>query len=70
MQVMADAHQAPAAGRLQDTLQLVLKAVAVAMGVAAAVLSLMNKVEARSAAGMLGLGLACLAVAQLSVKAQ
>ncbi len=70
MQVKAGTNRNPKAGRLYDTLQLVLKAVAVAMGVAAAVLSLMNKIEANSAAGMLGLGLACLAVAQLSGKEQ
>ena len=66
MQVKAGTNRNPKEGRLYDTLQLILKAVAVAMGVAAAVLSLMNKIEANSAAGMLGLGLACLAVAQLS----
>lgn len=70
MQVKAGTNRNPKEGRLYDTLQLVLKAVAVAMGVAAAVLSLMNKIEANSAAGMLGLGLACLAVAQLSGKEQ
>ena len=70
MQVKAGMNRNPKEGRLYDTLQLILKAVAVAMGVAAAVLSLMNKIEANSAAGMLGLGLACLAVAQLSGKEQ
>lgn len=70
MQVKAGTNRNPKEGRLYDTLQLILKAVAVAMGVAAAVLSLMNKIEANSAAGMLGLGLACLAVAQLSDKEQ
>lgn len=70
MQVKAGTNRNPKEGRLYDTLQLVLKAVAVAMGVAAAVLSLMNKIEANSAAGMLGLGLACLAGAQLSGKEQ
>ena len=70
MQVKAGTNRNPKEGRLYDTLQLILKAVAVAMGVAAAVLSLMNKIEANSAAGMLGLGLACLAVAQLSGKEQ
>ena len=70
MQGKAGTNRNPKEGRLYDTLQLILKAVAVAMGVAAAVLSLMNKIEANSAAGMLGLGLACLAVAQLSDKEQ
>ena len=41
---------------------LILKGIALAMGIAVAVLSVMNQVDARSALGMLGLGLACLAV--------
>lgn len=48
--------------------ELVLKGVALAMGVASAVLSFMDKVETDSAVGMLGLGLACLAITQLSKK--
>ncbi len=45
---------------------LALKGVALAMGVAVAVLSALNKVETGAAISMLGIGLACLAAAQLS----
>lgn len=38
------------------------------MGVAVAALSFMDKIETSSAVGMLGIGLACLAVTQLSKK--
>lgn len=48
-------------------IQLVLKGVALAMGVAVVVLSTMNKIDMDSAVGMLGMGLACLAVIQISV---
>lgn len=44
-------------------LQTVLRAVALAMGVAVAVLTLLKEVEVPSALGMLGAGLACLAAA-------
>lgn len=47
---------------------LILKAVALAMGVAAAVLSFMNELDVQSGLGMLGIGLACLAVSALQEK--
>ena len=53
---------ASAISRIADT---ALKAVALAMGVAVAVLSLMQQVEADAAIRMLGLGLAYIAVAGL-----
>ena len=49
-------------------IQLILKGVALAMGIAVAVLSFMNQVETTSALGMLGIGLACLAVSVLSAQ--
>lgn len=50
--------------------QLALKGVALAMGIAVTALSLMNKIEADSAVKLLGIGLACLAVTQLSSKGE
>ena len=47
---------------------LALKGVALAMGVAVVVLSFLNEIDTTSAIGMLGLGLACLAVTQFSKK--
>lgn len=45
---------------------LALKGVAVAMGIAVAVLSILDQIDTRAALGMLGIGLACLAISQLS----
>ncbi len=52
------------AGALID---VILKGVAVAMGVAVAVLSFLEQIDAKSALGMLGIGLACLAISQLTI---
>ena len=48
-------------GKLID---IALKAVALAMGIAVVVLSVLDKVEMKSAISMLGIGLACLAITQ------
>lgn len=53
-----------------DLVRLILKGVALAMGVAAAVLSFLNAVAPAQAVSMLGLGLACLAVLHLLPKAE
>lgn len=45
--------------------QTICVAVALAMGIAVAVLSILDALEFRSAAGMLGIGLACLALAAM-----
>ncbi len=45
---------------------LILKAVALAMGVSVTVLSILGAMEPQSAAGLLGIGLTCLAVIQFS----
>lgn len=53
-----------------ELLNLILRGVGLAMGVAVFVLSLLGELEASSAMGMLGLGLACLAVSLLPQKKQ
>lgn len=50
------------AGRL---VELTLKGVAAAMGIAVAVLTMLDALDSQAAFLMLGLGLACLAIAQL-----
>ena len=50
------------AGRL---VELALKGVAAAMGIAVAVLTMLDALDSQAAFLMLGLGLACLAIAQL-----
>ena len=52
--------------KVGDIVDLALKGVAVAMGVAVAVLSILNQIGTGAALGMLGIGLACLAISQLS----
>ena len=60
---------APALGeRAAGVVDLALKGVAVAMGVAVAVLSILNQIDTGAALGMLGIGLACLAISQLEKK--
>ena len=43
-----------------------LKAIALAMGIAVVVLSVLDKAEMKPAINMLGIGLACLAITQFS----
>ena len=45
--------------------ELVFKAVALAMGVGVVALTIMDEVEPRNALGLLGVGVACLALVQL-----
>jgi len=54
--------------KVSELITLVLKGMALAMGVAVVVLSFLNEIDTTSAIGMLGLGLACLAVTQFSHK--
>ena len=57
-----------AANKAQELLPLILQAVALAMGVGVTVLSFMGQIQANSAVGLLGIGLACLAACQLIKK--
>ncbi len=54
--------------KVEQTVRLVLVAVALAMGVAVAVLAGLDKISIQPAMGMLGIGVACLAVTQLPGK--
>ncbi len=54
--------------KVSETVNLVLKSVALAMGVAVVVLSLLKAIETVEALSMLGAGLACLAVSQFPSK--
>ena len=53
---------------ITNVIFLILRCIALAMGVAVAVLSIMNKIGIKSAIGMLGIGLACLAIFELPKK--
>ena len=53
---------------LRETVFLILRAVAVAMGVAVVVLSCLSSLEIKSAVTMLGIGLSCAGIAMLENK--
>ena len=65
MQARAMHKEMPQSSGIPAFAALVWKCIALAMGIAVAVLTLMQEIETHSALVMLGLGLACLAAAQL-----
>ena len=65
LEVKTAAQEEPAGSRVPALAELVLKAVALAMGVGVAALTIMDEVEPRNALGLLGIGVACLALVQL-----
>ena len=65
LEVKTAAEEEPAEPRVPALVELVLKAVALAMGVGVTALTIMDKVEPRNALGLLGIGVACLALTQL-----
>lgn len=62
----ADEAPSPARERIASLADLVLKAVALATGVGVTALTIMDEVDARDALGLLGIGLACLAITQIA----
>ncbi len=59
------AKEQPRNNKAEEITQIALKGIALAMGVAVAVLSFLKQIDANAALGMLGIGLACIAVMQL-----
>lgn len=68
MQVKTDTKENLSNSKVKAIVNLALNGVALAMGTAVAVLSIMNQIEVKSAIGMLGIGLACLSISQFSKK--
>ena len=66
LEVKTAAQEQPTRTKVPALVELVLKAVALAMGVGVTALTIMDEVEPRNAFGLLGIGLACLALVQLS----
>ena len=54
--------------KITGIINIALKGVALAMGIAVVVLSFIDKIEANEAVRMLGIGLACMAITQFSKK--
>ena len=52
--------------KISEIVNLTLKGVGVAMGIAVVILSLMNEIEINSAMSMLGIGVTCLGIVQFS----
>ncbi len=65
LEVKTTAQDKPAPSKVPALVELVLKAVALAMGVGVTALTIMDEVEPRNALGLLGIGVACLALVQL-----
>ena len=65
LEVKTAAQEESAPSKVPALVELVLKAVALAMGVGVAALAIMDEVEPRNALGLLGIGVACLALVQL-----
>ena len=69
MQGTADADKHEPETTHKDLVDTALKGIGMAMGIAVAVLSILGKVETNSALAMLGIGLACISLAQLKQSA-
>lgn len=67
MQVKADS-QDEGKKNFTPLINLILKGIALAMGIAVVVLSTLGEIDTNSGFGMLGIGLACLAVTALAKK--
>ena len=65
LEVKTAAQEEPAAPKLPALVELVLKAVALAMGVGVVALTIMDEATPNDAVRLLGIGLACLALVQL-----
>ena len=68
MQVKNGTHVHEQENHVGELIDLILKGIAAAMGIAVTVLSFLKQIEVSSALSMLGIGLACLAVSQLSIR--
>ena len=68
MQVKAESKEEPLKKKIDEIVDVAFKGVALAMGIAVVVLSIMKQIEMDSAITMLGIGLISLAISSLSKK--
>ena len=67
MQIKAES-QDEAKKDVTSIINMIMKAIALAMGVGVVVLSILKEIDVNSGMGMLGIGLACLAITSLTKK--
>ena len=66
LEAKTSAQEEPVRSKVRPLIELVLKAVALAMGVGVTALSIMDEVEPRNALCLLGVGFACLSLVQIA----
>lgn len=70
MQMKKSPDRSEKSDEIQKIINIAFKGIGLAMGIAVAVLTALNQLEMKDAAGMLGIGLACLAVSALREKGE
>ena len=68
MQVKSDSKENGKVNRISKIVDIVLKYIALAMGIDVVILSLIDTIEAKDAIIMLGIGLACMAITHFPKK--
>lgn len=68
MHIKADTKEKEEESKVSEIINIALKGVALAMGIAVVVLSFTDKIKTNEAVSMLGIGLACMAITQFSKK--
>ena len=68
MHVKADTKENAGESKVSGIINIALKGIALAMGIAVVVLSFIDKIKANEAVSMLGIGLTCMAITQFSKK--
>lgn len=68
MQVKIDMRETRTNENISDIINIALKGISLAMGIAVIVLSFMNEIETKDAVRMLGFGMVCLAIVQFLPK--
>ncbi len=68
MMQIKEAKDAPEKKNVNEIVDMVLKAVGLAMGMAVVVLSILGELESQSGMMLLGIGMVCLAITMMNMK--